>query len=346
MDGGDFRGARPLAEKCLADAEALGNADQHLEARFDLAWCDFYMGRWAQAYRGLTTMLQLARFVGDQGRETMARAWLGIFLAAAGDFDSAIAYGKDALATALSRGDRRSELYAQLALADAYTGLAGRESEARYHMNQALAVTMALRHERGEIECRLRIARLSAQIGDLAELRDSTTRALALARRLGARHLECLALCWLAQLGVGPQTSDAAEAGSPADSAPDTPPSALDFARKALEIAQEIELAEGQWRARWMLAELTSGLSANSRREAETYLRDAIALLETLRAALRAAGLADTLLEDREPLTVYARLIQRLQQEGRTEEAAQLLDQAAWPPLASWLEANADTDTP
>src|SRR5438046_2830109 len=82
MDGGDFRGARPLAEKCLADAESLGNADQHLEARFDLAWCDFYTGRWSAAHRGFSTMLQLARFVGDQGRETMARAWLGIFLAA------------------------------------------------------------------------------------------------------------------------------------------------------------------------------------------------------------------------------------------------------------------------
>ena len=41
MDGGDFRGAKQLAERGMADAEARGNADQHLEARFDLAWCDF-----------------------------------------------------------------------------------------------------------------------------------------------------------------------------------------------------------------------------------------------------------------------------------------------------------------
>src|SRR5262249_53405923 len=143
--------------------------------------------------------LQLARFVGDQGRETLARAWLGIFLAAAGDFDAAIAHGKDALALALSRADRRAELYAQLALADAYMGLPLRESEARYHTNQALAVTSAMRYERAESECRLRFARLSAQTGDLAELRDSANRALTIALRLGARHLESLARCWLAE---------------------------------------------------------------------------------------------------------------------------------------------------
>ena len=122
MDGGDFAGARPLAERGLSDAESMGNADQHLEARFDMAWCDFHVGRWQQAHYGLTKTLHLARFVGDQGRENMTRAWLGIFLAAAGDYDAATGYGKDALAKSLSRGDRRSELYAQLALADAYSG--------------------------------------------------------------------------------------------------------------------------------------------------------------------------------------------------------------------------------
>ena len=123
---GDLNEARRLAEKCLADAEALGSADQNLEARLDLGWCDLYMGRWAQALSGLTATLQLTRFVGDARRETAARAILGILMAGAGDFDTASAYGKDALARALSHGDRPSELYAQLALADAYTGPGGR----------------------------------------------------------------------------------------------------------------------------------------------------------------------------------------------------------------------------
>ena len=188
-DGGDFRAASPLAERALADAEALGNADQYLEARFDLGWLHFAVGRWRDARREFNGVIQLARFVGDQGRETLARGWLGLFLAAAGDHDAAVACGKDALALALSRGDRRAELYAQLALADAYTASPLREAEARYHCNQALAVTAALRHERGEIECRLRLARLNAQHSELGDLRESANRALALSQKLGARHL-------------------------------------------------------------------------------------------------------------------------------------------------------------
>ncbi len=51
LAGGDLAEARRLAEKCLSDAEALGNADQNLPARLDLGWCDLYTGQWAQAQR-------------------------------------------------------------------------------------------------------------------------------------------------------------------------------------------------------------------------------------------------------------------------------------------------------
>jgi transcriptional regulator with XRE-family HTH domain len=322
MDGGDFRGARPLAEKGLADAESLGNADQHLEARFDLAWCDIYTGHWHPAYRGFSTMLQLARFVGDEGRETMARAWLGILLAAAGDFDNAVSQGKDALAMALSRGDRRAELYAQLALADAYTGATRRDSEARYHTSQALAVTTALRLDRAEIECRLRQARLCAQTGDWTELRDAASRALALAQRLGTRHLECLAHCWQAEA----LRRDAA-----------TLAEARNQAQTALTMAQEIELVEGQWRANALLAALTLDAETPNLADGESYLRAAIAILDSLRAELVEAGLSDTLLENEECAAVYVRLAQLLTQSGRTADASAFLEQTGWPPLAARL---------
>lgn len=329
LNGGDFRGARPLAEKGMADAESLGNPDQHLEARFDLAWCDFQTGRWSAAYRGFSTMLQLARFVGDRGRETMARAWLGIFLAAAGDSDNAIAQGKDALAMALSRNDRRAELYAQLALADAYLTGTARDSEARYHTNQALAVTTSLRLERGEIECRLRLARLGALSGDLNEMRDATTRALVLAQRLGARHLESLARAWLAVALRRLALETADEATRAANLA-----EAQQEATAALEIARDIELTEGIWRALDALASLQ--LAANPvNTAAEAPLREAIGVLEGLRAALIEAGIPDTLLENEDCLAVYERLARLLRQSGRAEEAATLLDQTGWPPLTA-----------
>ncbi len=363
MDGGDFRGARPLAEKCLADAEAQGNADQHLEARFDLAWCDFGTGRWAAAHRGFSTMLQLARFVGDQGRETMARAWLGILLAASGDHDAATAHGKDALAMALSRGDRRAELYAQLALADAYTGAGRRESEARYHASQAIAIATAMRHDRGEIECRLRLARLSAQSGDPDESREAAIRAVTLAQRLGARHLESLARCWLAQTQMATSSETIAAVASPAaevSPAPDAEPNfgmgagfdttemnadarggraqIREELEAALEMADGLECVEPRWRAHDLLARLALQDGQREPNEAETHWRAAIGLLDGLRADLLAAGLADTLLENEDYAQVYLGLARLLFGTQRGEAAAQFLEQTGWPPLLTRLD--------
>jgi tetratricopeptide (TPR) repeat protein len=332
LDEGDFRGARPLAERCMVDAESLGIAGQHLEARFNIAWCDFGVGRWATCHAAFTSLLQLARFIGDQGRETMTRAWLGIFFAAAGDRDSALAHGKDALSQALSRGDRRAELYAQLALADAYSGDRLRQGEARYHITQALAVAAAVRETRAEIECRLRLAHLSAQSGSVAELRDAATRALTLSRRLGARHMESLSRVWLAEALYREANADPALARSEAEA--------------AIVLADSLELIEGRWRARFTLAQILRVGAPAEAAVAESALREAVALLESLRAALIETGIPDTLLENEDCIAVYLLLIQLLRQSGRTNEADDALEQAGWPPLNARLNAGADTATP
>ena len=360
MDGGDFQGARPLAEKGLSDAENLGNADQHLEARFDLAWCDFHVGRWEHAHHGLSKTLQLARFVGDQGRENVTRAWLGIFLAAAGDYDAAIGYGKDALAKSLSRGDRRSELYAQLALADAYTGQTRRDSEARYHTGQALAVATALRQERQEAECRIRLARVSVQSQDWADAQDAASRALSLSVRLGSRHLESLARVWLAeaQLGEYVQTihaQPAADASSSIATAPDSESTEGDLgaaalrqsaeeAQIALRIAEDIGLVEVRWRANGLLARIAADASSDTATQ-EGLLRNAVSILETLRAALTEAGIPDTLLENDDCAAIYVRLAQLLHASGRLRETADLLEQIGWPPLTEQLNAEWSADS-
>ena len=332
LDEGDFRGARPLAEKCLADAESLGIAGQHLEARFNIAWCDFGVGRWAPCYAALISLLQLARFIGDQGRETMTRAWLGIFLAAAGDRDGALAYGKDALAQALSRGDRRAELYAQLALADAYSGDRLRQGEARYHITQALAVAAAVRETRAEVECRLRLAHLSAQSGTVTDLREAASRALALSLRLGARHLESLSRVWLAEALVREANADPALARLEAEA--------------AIALADSLDLIEGRWRGRYALAQILLNRSPEEAAIAETALREAVALLESLRAALIETGIPDTLLENEDCIAVYVRLIQVVRQAARTSEADAIQEQAGWPPLNARLVADTDMAAP
>jgi tetratricopeptide (TPR) repeat protein/transcriptional regulator with XRE-family HTH domain len=353
LAGGDFAEARQLAEKCMADAEAQGNAAQHLSARFDLAWSDFCIGRWATAYHGLSTTLQLARFISDQGRENIVRAWLGIFLAAAGDHDTAIAYGKDALALALSRGDRQAELYAQLALADAYTGAGNRSVEARYHTNQALAVTTSVRYARAEIECRLRLARLCAQDGQWPELYEAAQRAAVLAQRLGARHLECLARCWLAEAmrhsALAPSNTggDAAMRRAGGTPVPISTQAVRQELEAALALARDTEFIEAQWRGHDTLAGLALAggaldSQAADQQLAETHLLAAVAVLEPLRSALIEAGLPDTLLENPDCHGVYERLARLLFQLGRAEEAVAFLDQTGWPPLTERITREFD----
>ena len=264
-------------------------------------------------------MLQLAKFVGDQARATMARAWIGILLASAGDFQTAISHGKDALSVALSRGDRRGELYAQLALADAYTGQTKRESEARYHTNQALAVATSLRLDRGEAECRLRAARLAAQSGDYKELLEAAMRARQLAEKLGARHLESLALCWLGVAALRDSVS-AAALGADANL----------LANSALNLAQTMGLSEGLWRAHAIHAS-AGGNAGDS--EAIVQLNAATGVMDRLRAELVEAGIADTLLENEDCLEIYAELIRRIRKASGAASAETLLEQVGWLPL-------------
>jgi hypothetical protein len=220
---------------------------------------------------------------------------------------------------ALSRGDRRAELYAQLALADAYLGTTQRESEARYHTNQALAVTVALRYERGEVECRLRLAALAAQTDEPLDLRDSASRSLFLAERLGARHLEALARRWMAEtlLREGEESRDEARRE----------------AENALLLAQELGFSEAAWQVQDLLARMA--LANGDAQGAEASLQSAVSCLEGLRGELRAVGLADTLLESGERMNAYARLVELLRNAGRAEEAAVLLERTGWPPLSA-----------
>jgi tetratricopeptide (TPR) repeat protein len=317
MAGGDFLSARALAEKCLSEAEAQGNSDQHLEARLNLGMCAVWLGDWAAAHRTLTASAQLARFLGDRSREAMARATLAILLAALCDCNPSIEQAKDALAAALSQGDHRAELFAQMALADAYFAL-DRDSEARYHANQALAVASSLRLALYETECRSRIARLSIQLDDLEEAEEALSRALRSADRLGARHLEAEATLLQAELRLKRGERAGAE----------------ESAAKALQLSEEMDLKPQVWAAELMRARV---LHTKPKAHAEQSLyatERAVASIERVRVQLRDAGIADTMLEDRQRLAGYQLRVDLLHELGRDDEADEFIENAAWPPLS------------
>lgn len=314
--GGDFQSARALAERCLADAEAQGNSDQHLEARLNLGVCALWLGDWVEAHRTLTAGIQLARFLGDRSREAMARASLAILLASLCDCDASIEQAKDALAAALSQGDHRAELFAQMALADAYFAL-DRDSEARYHANQALAVASALRLPLYEIECRSRVGRLSLHMGDLDEADDAVRRALRSAEKLGARHLQAEAFLLQGELKM--QAGDAA--------------AAHEFAKTAVRLAEETALKPVIWLADALVARANDTLQPPDKEAALNAAARAVEAIEGVRTDLRDAGIADTMLEDRQRLAVYRLRADLLRELGREEEADAFVENAGWPPL-------------
>src|SRR5579872_333617 len=317
MACGDFRSAQALAERCLEEAEARGNSDQHLEARLNLGACALSLGRWAAARRTLSAALQLARFVGDRSREAMARATLAILLAALCDCDTCIQQAKDAFAAALSQGDHRAELFAQMALADAYSTL-GRDSEARYHANQALGVATALRLALYEASCRLRIGRLCLHVGDLAEALEPIERALKSAQLLGARHIEAEALILRGEWRLRSQiVMDAGE-----------------DVRNALALANEMGLVPLEWEAEALHARISSLHEPPLTALAEAAAARAVAYLEGIRTDLREAGIPDTLLEDKERQEIYLLRARLLSDLGRSEEAGIFIEQTGWPPLA------------
>jgi len=143
--------------------------------------------------------------------------------------------------------------------------------------------------------------------------------------------MESLARVWLAEALYREANSDPALARSAAES--------------AVVLADSLDLIEGRWRARYILAQILLD-SAPSEPTAETALREAVVLLESLRAALIATGIPDTLLENEDCIAVYVLLVQLLRQSGRAAEADTVLEQAGWPPLNARLITGADTAVP
>ena len=318
---GDFINAKSLAERCLAEAETFGNSDQHLEARLNLGVCAYHQGHWVASHRMLNAALPLSRFVRDKSREAMCRALIAQLLAAMGDCDSAIEHAREALSSALSQGDHRVELFAQLGLADAYCN-SNSDSEARYHANQALAVANALRLGQYEAEARLRIARISLKAQHFNEAQEHIELAHKLAVGLGARHLEAQALRWRAESCLAEGFIE----------------KAADYGRAALEISQELGICPLNWEVNGLLARVNYLDATSGPEVALQYSERAVSLIGAVRSELVEAGIPDTVLENDDRLAVYALHARLLMELGRMKESESLVQQAAWPPLLDLIK--------
>lgn len=313
---GDLASAGALASACLARSEAQGNGDQNLEARLSLASLALLRGRFAEARATASSAHDLARFLGDKSRAGIALSLLAMAEGRCGLGPEAVLKSKTALANALSAGDRRGEVFAQLAQAENYRA-AKRLSEARYHAGQALAAATSARLTLYQAEALLRISEIAIDQDDGADADEHISRAARLTEQKGMRHLFALALALQAERALA--------AGDPG--------AALEAAARSAEIAQSLGLAPAEWRARAVLARAN-----DARGEPKAALKlsnQAVELVRSVRQSLIEAGLADTLLEHPEHREIYRLHVALLERAGLEREASRFLKQAEWPPLLS-----------
>jgi tetratricopeptide (TPR) repeat protein len=314
MAQGDFRRAAAAARECRASAEALADGDAFVHALLNLGVCAIYLGQWGEAHRELEDAIRHTRLRGDRRAEAVARSTYAMLLAEMCSTEPAIRHAKDALASAHALGDHGSELFAHMALCDSYYALE-RDDEAAYHGRQALAAAEALRMPLRQAECRIRLARLALHEANRDTADQELAAARQTARRLGARHLQGAAYALAAEIALHRMDLGAA----------------LSTADAALAIAEELGLEPLRWVALGLRARAACAEEPPRHDAALAATREAVTEMESARADLRAAGITDTLLEDRQRFETYALHEWLLTRLAGEKDAKQFSSTIAWP---------------
>lgn len=305
---GDIAEATTHALRAQEIAMHLANQDQYLESLLTLGVCQRWQGDLPQSRVTLESAARWTRLLHDKGREAQALAELAQTLVETGRYDDARSHGKNALQLAIATSTRRAELRAQLALAQGY-GRAGMAQDACYHAAQALEISRHLGQRYAYAEALLIHGETQRAIGSKADAKREFTEAGQLADELGARILAVQTQIALAGLGE-PVEITALQRATDALHLPLLTWATLSACGQAAQVLQEIS-------------------------DAKAYYRDAIRQLTTLRKRLAAdAEYGDAYLEYRAAWTPYRRLAALLRAQGDATGAADIIAEAAWPPLS------------
>jgi len=324
---GDFRGTRALHAEALAIAEELGEPTVRLLSTISLGVNARALGRYRESEALLRRGLVLAEADGDELGTAYAYANLGATLAALGQLPEAVqAYQKGlALKERLGRGE--SIILELSSLGEMYRRLGNDEqAAAQFEKSLALARKAGFKIEiaRGlhnlgrfgealaidrEIDNRAGIARdlqslgrARLDAGDRDAARLAFEESVAIAEAIGARELLTRSLAFLSSLD-----------GS------------IDTARRAVSIAEDLELPEHLWYAHLALGRALR--RAGQIVEARAELERAIAVVEELRRDVPGEEPAQQQLFERlvEP---YHELIALLVEQGDRENALAYAERA------------------
>ncbi len=279
------------ARKAFAAADtlfsALGDRDGRADALTDVGISSRRDGRWAEARSSLEDAVELYRATGNLAGEADAQNNLALLLADLGQVDDARALLEDALATARARKDvpRQATLLLNLGT---LAHRAGDDARAATHYRAAEEAFTAAGLEAD--------ATAAALNGALVGEPDAATFEALLQRSkdAGDRRLEAIASLNLASQLRGDDDAAAAR-----------------YAGRAAQLADDLELSQVRWRARYLAGRLD--LDAGRDKAGIDELRAAVDELERTRRTLE-PGQAEEFVTGHEE--VYQALIDALLQQG------------------------------
>lgn len=312
LGSGDYPLALEGADACLADAEALSDAGQAIEALLNGSLGLLGQARWWDAEQRCRRALQIANLAGGPAHVAAARSCLTLALSAMGRLGPAFDAGRDALDAALRTGMVRCEVLAHHALADAYLR-AGTPREAHYHAERGAERAESLRFAHAAAQMRAQEGEALRRLGNRERARHVLGHALDRAAGAGMRPVQVEALLSLARLSLDEGEGERAR----------------ERAGEALALAGEIGAEDLVWRARW-----AAGHALATPAERIEEWQPAVRTIEGLRVRLRNEAGEESVLEEPDRLGAYCDLVEALRQAGRPEDAGTLVEEAHWPPLA------------
>ena len=238
---GSYDRAFKMVNQALELQRKLKNMPSVAVCLHSLGHIETARAAYSQAERYLEEALEIRRETGDKGGMGQTLSALAIVLFSRGDLEKAIARWEAAQGLAEEVGDRRMLAIVRNNLGEAYRDL-GQLEDSMKHFKDCEAVVTTLDDRLLHAEVSRNIGILSRKMGDYDAARLQLDRSLMLAREVGGRELEGLALRALGELSATTMWDTS--------NVDDQKDEAVDFFERALgifrQIGSEFEVARTQ----------------------------------------------------------------------------------------------------
>ncbi|MBW4635271.1 MAG: tetratricopeptide repeat protein [Iphinoe sp. HA4291-MV1] len=264
---GDYKQAIQYQQQSLSIARAIGDKQGEGASLNNLGVAYYSLGDYKLAIQYQQQSLSISRALGDKQGEGQSLNNLGIAYLSLGDYKQAIQYQQQSLSIARAIGNKQSEGASLGNLGLAYDSL-GDYKQAIQYQQQSLAISRALGDKQGEGQSLGNLGIAYYSLGDYKQAIQYHQQSLVILRALGDK------------LGEGASLGNLGNAYSSLGDYKQ----AIQYQQQWLTIARAIGDKQGEGKSLNNLG--ATLLDSNNPKAAETNLRNAIAVRESLRASL------------------------------------------------------------